>query len=426
MIEALSWARAIGWALVLSLVQGALITSGVLVLLRYGRRGRPAFRQGVAQAAQLALVLLFIFGAIAFEKSWRSAGDALPGIIPDLRGASTPGFFATSMVSERPLLVESLRLADGFAVWLTVAWLFGVLWFGIRLIREWRALQRLLRGADQRVDLQPMVQQIRDSMGVRTSITAVQAPFSSPGVLGWPGATVLLPPDLDRTLTPEQLKAVVAHEVAHVKRGDYAQHVVEAVLGVVFFFHPAMRYLIASSHATREEACDDLAVRVCGNPLLYARALERMETVRHRRLGAPALALTDGHLLTRVRRLIAPRKEREFATSMLPGMMVVSALAIAFALLLPATVAPAVPIARLRDRLIRIQAEDPAGRFTVTMVSGTVLAATIDGRVVPPERMQQQNDQLLFLREDGEIDFAVNLRRDGISWRPRLRAPPSS
>ncbi|MEX2283109.1 MAG: M56 family metallopeptidase [Gemmatimonadota bacterium] len=426
MSETVWWARALGWALMLSLVQGALIAAGVFVLLGHGRSWRPALRQGVAQAAQVALVLLFVAGAYALKQSWQAAGDSVPSILPQLRGASTPALLASTAVSERPFLVEALRFADRSAAWLSALWLVGVLWFGLRLMREWRGVRSMLRGARKRGDLQPVVQQVRAVLGVRTPITAVQAALSSPGVLGWTRATVILPSELEATLTPEQLRAVIAHEVAHVQRGDYVLHVAEAMLGVLFFYHPAMDYLIATSRATREEACDDLAVRVCGSPLVYARALERMESVRHGRVMAPALALTDGQLLARVRRLIVQRTERGFAASMLPGMMTVSALALAFALVLPAAVAPAVPIARLRDRLVRIQAEDPAGQFTVTMVNGTVLGASIEGRAVPPERLQQRQDELLFLRSDGGIDFAVNLRLNGISWRPRPRAAPSS
>ena len=426
MSDVMLWARAIGWSLTLSLLQGAFIGGGVFVLLRLGRNWRPQLRHSVILAAQIAVFVLFVAGTITLQQSWRSSGEALPSIIPALRGENSAALFAATAVSDRPRLVEVLRVADWFAVGLAMLWLIGVIWFSGSLIREWRRLRVLLQHASERTDLRPIVQQVRSALSVRTGITAVQASVSSPSVLGWTRPVVVLPTDLDATLTQEQLKAIIAHEIAHVQRGDYPLHVAESMLRVLFFFHPVMHYLISSSRATREEACDDLAVRVCGNALVYARALERIETRRSDRVRIPALALTDGNLLTRVQRLILQRSERGFAPSMLPGMMSIAALVIAIAVFLPAAVAPTVPIARLRDRLMRIRAEDPAGQFTVTMVNGVVLGATIDGRAVPPEQLDQQDNQLVFLRSDGAVDFAITLSSDGISWRPRLRASPSS
>ena len=425
MSDLMLWARAIGWSLTLSLLQGALIGGGVFVLLRLGRNWRPQVRHWVILAAQIAVFVLFVAGTITLQQSWRSSGEALPSIIPTLRGENSAALFAATAVSERPRLVEVLRVADWFAVGLAALWLLGVIWFAGSLIREWRRVRVLLQHATERTDLRPIVQQVRSALSVRAGITTVQASVTSPSVLGWTRPIVVLPTDLDATLTQEQLKAIIAHEIAHVQRGDYPLHVAESMLRVLFFFHPVMHYLISSSRATREEACDDLAVRVCGNALVYARALERIETGRSDRVRIPALALTDGNLLTRVRRLISQRSERGFAPSMLPSMMSIAALVIAMAVFLPAAVAPTVPIARLRDRLMRIQAQDPAGRFTVTMVNGVVLGATIDGRAVPPEQLDQQDNQLVFLRSDGAVDFAITLRSDGISWRPRPRAPSS-
>src|SRR5688572_12170745 len=123
MTELVLWARSLGWALVLSLVQGALIAAGVAVIWQGGRNWRPDVRQRVAQAAQAALVVVLFAGAIAFQLSWRTVGDSLPTVIPQLRGANSPALLASSAVSERPQLVELLRQADALAAWLAAAWL---------------------------------------------------------------------------------------------------------------------------------------------------------------------------------------------------------------------------------------------------------------------------------------------------------------
>jgi hypothetical protein len=94
-------------------------------------------------------------------------------------------------------------------------------------------------------------------------------------------------------LSPEQLEAVLAHELAHVRRADYFWNLIQTMVETLLFFHPAVWWLGRRLRQQRELCCDDVAVESCADPLVYATALLRLEERRSQRLNL-AMAL-DGH-----------------------------------------------------------------------------------------------------------------------------------
>jgi hypothetical protein len=126
-----------------------------------------------------------------------------------------------------------------------------------------------------------------------------------PAVIGWLRPIVLLPASALTGLTPLQLDALLAHELAHVRRWDYVVNLVQSVIETLLFYHPAVWWVSRQVRQEREHCCDDLAVAVCGDAVVYAKALVGMEGLR---VPAPAFAVAagGGSLLSRVRRLVAP------------------------------------------------------------------------------------------------------------------------
>jgi bla regulator protein BlaR1 len=418
--------RAFGWSVLLSIWQGAMIALLCALLLRV-LGGSPQFRRNSALAGQLIMVVLLFGSTIALFELWRPLGEtALPRSLPRFSGQANAVALASALVSERPGLVGMLRRADIVAMWVSALWLSGAVLAGSVLLLRYSITRKILTSGQRRDDLQPRVRAIAAQLGVRAPVATVQARFWTPAVVGWRQPVVVLPEYAERVLSSEQLDAVLAHELAHVHRRDHALQLLECMIGCIFFFHPAVHYLQRISNRSREEACDDLAVKVCGNVLVYARALERLESARSwiPRAMAAAVSLDNGELLGRVRRLLEPTATRPALNRFAISLGSISACALLLAFSVPAAIAPAVPVARLQNQWMRIRAADPAGRFTVTMVGGRVLGATIDGELVVPDRMSQDGDELHFLRSDGSTDFTVNLRSDGINWIPRKAPVP--
>jgi hypothetical protein len=126
-----------------------------------------------------------------------------------------------------------------------------------------------------------------------------------PAVIGYFRPMLLLPVSALSGMSSQQLEAVIAHELAHVRRHDYVVNVFQQFAENLLFFHPAVWWVSGQIRKEREHCCDDLAVLACGDVLSYASALLNLEEQRGR---APRLAVaaTGGSLVGRVRRLLGP------------------------------------------------------------------------------------------------------------------------
>ena len=155
------------------------------------------------------------------------------------------------------------------------------------------------------------VERLARRFGVTRRIAARESSsVDSPSVIGWLRPVLLVPAAALGGLSPQQLEAVLAHELAHIRRHDYLVNLAQLVAETVLFYHPAVWYVSQRVRVEREHCCDDLAVAACGDAVTYASALAELE--RLRLTWAPALALTAtrGPLLRRIERVLdAPARE---------------------------------------------------------------------------------------------------------------------
>jgi HEAT repeat protein len=112
---------------------------------------------------------------------------------------------------------------------------------------------------------------------------------------------ILLPATALTGLTPEQWQAILAHELAHVRRSDYLINSAQTVVETLLFYHPAVWWVSGRIRLEREHCCDDLAVAACGDAAVYMQALAEMEQLRG--VPEPALGVGGGSLVRRVRHL---------------------------------------------------------------------------------------------------------------------------
>jgi beta-lactamase regulating signal transducer with metallopeptidase domain len=148
-----------------------------------------------------------------------------------------------------------------------------------------------------------------------------------PTVIGWLRPVILVPASALTGLSAEQLEALLAHELAHIKRYDYLINLIQTAVETLLFYHPAVWWLSAQIRQEREHCCDDLAVATCGDVLIYARALAELEQLRSLAPGL-AVAANGGALINRIQRLIgSPARASHRFESWLAGVI---ALATAF------------------------------------------------------------------------------------------------
>ncbi|HZN65664.1 MAG TPA: M56 family metallopeptidase [Tepidisphaeraceae bacterium] len=204
--------------------------------------------------------------------------------------------------ARRPMGGESGRSAGQ---WVTVAWAAGVAALLARLLLNGVSVGLLRRSG---VPLPPVhrdrLRNLARRVGLRRTPRVLQSTWLEvPTVVGWVRPLVFLPAGLLSGLTAFEVEAILAHEFAHIRRRDYLVNLLQSLVEVFLFYHPAVWWVSARIRAERENCCDDRAAEVCGDRVRYARMLARLEGLRT----APAqavLAAGGGVLLSRVRRLL--------------------------------------------------------------------------------------------------------------------------
>jgi TonB family protein len=130
----------------------------------------------------------------------------------------------------------------------------------------------------------------------------------APTVIGWLRPVVLIPASCLTGLSTMQIEAILAHELAHIRRHDYLVSVLQSVIETLLFYHPAVWWVSKQIRRERECCCDELAVAVGGDRLAYARALSLLE---ERRSFYPEVALgaNGGVLKMRIKRLLGCKED---------------------------------------------------------------------------------------------------------------------
>jgi len=205
--------------------------------------------------------------------------------------------------------------------WSLTIWSFGVILFSLRIVWAGKHVYTLKRrGAAAERPIIELVNNLAKRIGVYRPVRVlISSMADGPSVVGWLRPVVLLPPASVLGLSPEQLEAVIAHEIAHIRRHDYVVAAFQAVIETLLFYHPAVWWASNRLRHERELCCDDAAVRACGNAVTYARALTKLEKIR---VMKPSIVLgsTDGSLFYRVQRLIGVRTQ-EYGPSKWPAVL---------------------------------------------------------------------------------------------------------
>ena len=311
---------ALAWTLIHFLWQGALLGGAAFLILRVVRPQRASTRYAIGVATLAAMVITCAM-TFAIEMPSRPAAATVSFTSPATfaPAIATPSA-ARQLISER----DTIRIAGAVTAsttWplepldsrllalIVIAWLTGVLAMSVRLVGGWLLTRRMARRAAVAVSpaIEAAARAIATRLHVRRAVAILESQLVAvPTLIGWLKPVVLLPTAAIAGLSPDQLRAILAHELAHVRRHDYLVNLLQSMVETLLFYHPATWWVSAQIRAEREHCCDDLAVDVCGDRLVYASALAELTTMAGRR--GLALAATDGSLLNRVRRILGGQR----------------------------------------------------------------------------------------------------------------------
>jgi beta-lactamase regulating signal transducer with metallopeptidase domain len=299
--------EALGWALVHFAWQGAL--AGVLfAVLDLGLRGSsPRLRYALGASTLAVMALMPPLTFLATRTAARETPPPAPGLVLVRASAAAAAVAETAPASsDRTADPMRQRISSSLPA-IVGLWCAGVLVFSIRYLGGWRLVRRMDRSArpvaagEISDRLASLARRMRVTRPVRLLESAI---VEVPTVVGWLRPAILMPVATMAGLTAEQLEAVLAHELAHIRRQDYLVGLLQSAVETVLFYQPAVWWVSHRMRVERELCCDDEAVAACGNPVQYARALADLEAARP----APLLAqaATGGPLFERIARLVAP------------------------------------------------------------------------------------------------------------------------
>jgi beta-lactamase regulating signal transducer with metallopeptidase domain len=203
-------------------------------------------------------------------------------------------------------LLQSAEIDNALAA-IAIAWLVIVLMLLLRLGGGF-LISRSLVAKARNVEDQDTTQaaaEIAEAAGVTFPVPILESSeVDAPVVLGWRKPTLILPRAALLRLTGTQVRALLTHEFAHIRRRDYLANLLQSLAELPFFFTPGVAWMSRWIRETREFCCDDEAAARLGDRVHYVEALTTLAALGTINRTRAAVGSSGPRLIVRVRRLL--------------------------------------------------------------------------------------------------------------------------
>ncbi len=298
-------AYALGWTVVHSIWQGLAIGMLIATLFWVLKHKSPRLRYYLGM---FALLLMTVVSALTFLNLYEAAEwsvESLRQVSPLLDN------IGLGQVNEEVSLttIKQIELfVSGHTNGIVLFWMLGVLFFALKLLGGYLYLIFMRKHSEalNLLRLNTLLLSIQQKLKIKRQIHLANSDFiQSPMVIGCLKPLVLFPVGLVNQLSMKELESILAHELAHIYRLDYLSNILQSIVEVLFYYHPVVWWISASVREEREASCDDIAVSIGGDPLLYAKSLLALQEYAQK---PPILALSftgkKKLLLNRVQRIL--------------------------------------------------------------------------------------------------------------------------
>ncbi len=311
--------------------------------------------------------------------------------------------------------------------WFDAVWLFGVAMLSFRMLAGlWHihGLKKQAQPAPSTVEYRFKAILRRFGLTGKVQIRLHPA-ITGPFVVGAFRSVVYLPLSAVTSLSPEQLDAVLSHELEHIRRADYVWNLIQSLIETLFFYHPAVWWIGGKLREQRELCCDDAAIRSCDDPITYATALLSLEEQRR---GVPiySMALNGqgrNDLLARISRILGEKPEtrlkaRPVAFVLLPVMLLtLTAFAAAPVREVAAKICPQSAAATANTALAKLEDVMAGNSDRLAQVSD-IQAAKSDFEALQSDRQAEMTE---WKADDIDPDaIAAQARADAIKARAEM------
>lgn len=293
---------ALGWSILHSLWQGALIGLVVYGLRLLATDRRAWLRYLIGMGGLIATFAAFMVTFVILMADRIGQGSGRETIV------QTDGQMdMTLSFTVLPTTAPQSGLAEALVPWLGMVWAIGFACLSLQAYRAWAETRRLATTGlsapegDWSNRFASLIRRSRSSERIRLFVSDY---VSGPLTLGAVKPIVLVPAGFLTSMPPAHVEAILLHELAHIRRHDFLMGLIQTAIKTVLYFNPAVLILSRQIDEDREQACDDMAVAVTGQPADLVRGLAALRLGPNGAANELVMAADGGPLLTRLNRLM--------------------------------------------------------------------------------------------------------------------------
>lgn len=269
--------KAASWTLIHSLWLGlaAAILAGLTLLLT--KKATPATRYNLLAGLSVAFLVatgFIFFNELDTQTPVLQADKVVKSSIQtEYITSSSPT--VTAEEAGTPLSVISVFISKSGS-WIFFSWFVIFIFKCIRMTGD---LRQVYRARNYQTIAPPemwrkRVSELQVSLRIKRSIQLLESKsVTIPSVTGFFKPIILIPVGLLNNIPQEQVEAILLHELAHIRRSDYAVNLIQTFIEILFFFNPGILWISSLLRDERENCCDDLAIRVTNNKKEFVNAL---------------------------------------------------------------------------------------------------------------------------------------------------------
>lgn len=318
-----------GMALLHSLWQIIIIYLIMRMLLKLFRNSSSSLRYRISLGA---MVTVFLTGLITFGLYYyneKENAEYITGIIEDIR---QKGYSFNEILNSSDSEVQQ-GAAGKYLPYIVFLYFGGVIFMSLRLIFSVLYLRKYkTRGLKEPgFKLQDCFSGLLKRFHIKRNVRLVESFLvKTPMVIGYLKPMVVIPVGTFTQLPFNQIEAILAHELAHIKRNDFLINILQSVVELLFFYHPVIYQISKHIREERENCCDDIALSHCTDPSQYVKALALVEgilPVSPRQ--AVAFVKQKHNLFNRMKRILNPKiMKTKLSDRIIAGIIIITGFSI--------------------------------------------------------------------------------------------------
>ncbi len=301
--------HAVNWTLIHSLWQGMILSVVAGSVVFFTKKSSPSIRYNLLTAT-LFIFILTVGATFSIQIVKANEVENAVQTIPSYQIITSESSIQPSAVENKLAAIgKAVRFFNANANWIVLTWLSIMVLQFIRLTAGLYGVHQL-----KRKQILPAgeywnnrIVELSKQLQINKRVQLLQSGIARmPAVIGYFKPIILFPAGMLASLPPNEVEAILIHELAHIHRKDFLVNVLQHIIEIVFFFNPAVWWVSALIKSERENCCDDIAVSQTDSKQNYIRALLSFEQF-NLPLAYPlanAFAGEKNHLMNRIKRII--------------------------------------------------------------------------------------------------------------------------